>query len=88
MSLKDDKQQNTQAGLNFAPALTGEARKAGRAGTESSGAMSGRESPASTNQLMEEVCERDNVKKALQRVQAKKDSPGVERVTVRGLTAC
>src|ERR1022692_4973517 len=32
MSLKDDKQQNTQIELDFSSALTGEAREAGREG--------------------------------------------------------
>jgi RNA-directed DNA polymerase len=82
MSLKDDTQQQIQTRLDFSPALTGEAREAGRAGTESSGAMNGRESPASTDRLMEEVCERDNLKKALQRVQANQGSPGVDGMTV------
>src|ERR1039458_3365724 len=53
MSLKDDKQQNIQIELDFSSALTGEAREAGREETESSGAMSGTENPASTNRLME-----------------------------------
>ena len=58
MNLKDDKQQNIQTELDFSSALTGEAREAGREGTKSPGAMNGTESPASTNRLMEEVCER------------------------------
>jgi hypothetical protein len=37
MSLKDDKQQNIQTQLDFSFALTGEAREAGREGTESTG---------------------------------------------------
>jgi RNA-directed DNA polymerase len=67
MNLKDDKQQNIQTRLEFSSALRGEAREAGREGTESSGARSGTENPASTNRLMEEVCERENLKAALQR---------------------
>ena len=62
MSLKDDRQQNIQIQLDFSLALTGEAREAGRAETESSGATSGPESPARTDRLMEEVCERENLK--------------------------
>ena len=58
MSLKDDKQQNIQIELDFSSALTGEAREAGREGTEPSTATNGAENPASTNRLMEEVCER------------------------------
>src|SRR6202165_3358820 len=86
MSLKDDKQQNIQMQLDFSSVLTGEAREAGREGTESSGARNGTENPASTNRLMEEVCERENLKEALQRVKANKGSPGVDGMTVGGIT--
>src|SRR5438309_1645810 len=82
MCLKDDKQQNIQMELDFLSALTGEAREAGREETESSGATNGRENPASTNRLMEEVCERENLKAALQRVKANQGSPGVDGMTV------
>jgi RNA-directed DNA polymerase len=71
MSLKDDRQQNIQTQLDCSPARTGEARDAGRAETESAGATNESESPASTNRLMEEVCERENLKEALRRVKAK-----------------
>src|SRR6266566_5978585 len=85
MNLKDDKQQNLQIELDFSSALTGEAREAGREETESSGAMRGTESPASTNRLMEEVCERENLKAALRRVKANQGSPGVDGMTVIGI---
>src|SRR3981189_2346935 len=85
MSLKDDKQRNIQIELDFSSALTGEAREAGREGTESSGAMNGTESPASTNRLMEAVCERENLKAALKQVKANKGSPGVDGMTVVGI---
>jgi RNA-directed DNA polymerase len=85
MSLKDDKQQNIQMELDFSSALTGEAREAGREETESSGAMSGTENPASTNRLMEAVCERENLKAALRQVRANQGSPGVDGMTVVGL---
>src|ERR1700732_338841 len=85
MSLKDDKQQNIQIQLDFSSALTGEAREAGREGTESSGAMNGTESPASTNRLMEAVCERENLKAALKQVKANKGSPGVDGMTGGGI---
>jgi hypothetical protein len=55
VSLKDDRQQNIQMQLDFSPAPTGEARKAGREETESPGVANGLESPASTNRLMELV---------------------------------
>ena len=85
MNLKDDKQQNIQIELDFSSALTGEAREAGREETESSGAMNGTENPASTNRLMEEVCERENLKAAMRRVRANRGSPGVDGITVIGI---
>ncbi|HKD03886.1 MAG TPA: hypothetical protein VKB77_15720, partial [Terriglobales bacterium] len=85
MSLKDGEQQNIQLELDFASVLTGEAREAGREGTESSGATSGPESPASTNRLMEAVCERENLKAALRQVRANQGSPGVDGMTVVGI---
>src|SRR5262244_3402210 len=86
MSLKDDEQQNLQLELDFSSVLTGEAREAGRKGTESSAAANGSESPTSTNRLMEEVCERENLKKALRRVKANKGSAGVDGMTVDEIT--
>ena len=85
MNLKDDEQQNIQMQLDFSSALTGEAREAGREETESSGAMNGTENPASTNRLMEEVCERENLKAAMRRVRANQGSPGVDGMTVIGI---
>jgi RNA-directed DNA polymerase len=86
MSLNDDKQQNIQMKLDFSSALTGEARGAAGEETESSGATSGSESPARTDRLMEEVCERENLKEALRQVRANKGSPGVDGMTVGGIT--
>jgi RNA-directed DNA polymerase len=86
MSLKDDKQQNIQIEMDFSSALTGEAQKAGREETESPGVTNGPESPARTNRLMEEVCERENLKAALRQVKANKGSPGVDGMTVGGIT--
>src|SRR5271163_4873449 len=86
MSLKDDKQQNIQMELDFSSALTGEARGAAGEETESLMATSGPESPARTNRLMEEVCERENLKKALRQVKGNKGSAGVDGITVNQLT--
>jgi RNA-directed DNA polymerase len=86
MSLADDKQQNIQMELVFSSALTGEAREAGREETESSGVTNGPESPARTDRLMEEVCERENLKEALRQVKRNKGSPGVDGMTVGGIT--
>ena len=44
------------------------------------------ERPAVTNSLMEAVCERENLKKALHRVKANKGSPGVDGMTVEQLS--
>jgi RNA-directed DNA polymerase len=86
MSLTDDKQQNIQLELDFSSALTGEAREAGREETESPRVTNGPENPASTNRLMEEVCERENLREALRQVKANKGSPGVDGMTVGGIT--
>src|ERR1022692_1452798 len=60
MSLKDDKQQNTQIELDFSSALTGEAREAGREGAEPSGAMTGTDNSARIPSLFEE-CSRNRL---------------------------
>jgi RNA-directed DNA polymerase len=85
MSLKDDKRRNIQMGLDFSSEPTGEAREAGRGEPESSGVANGTENPASTNRLMEAVCERENLKAALRQVRANKGSPGVDGMTVGGI---
>jgi RNA-directed DNA polymerase len=85
VNLKDDEQQNIQFELVFSSALTGEAWEAGREETESPGVRNGTESPASTNRLMEEVCERENLKEAMRRVRANNGSPGVDGMTVIGI---
>src|SRR5579864_4837361 len=87
MSLKDDKQQNIQMKLDFSSALTGAARGAAGEETESLMATSGSESPARSDRLMEEVCERENLKEALRQVKGNKGSAGVDGITVGQLTA-
>src|SRR3984885_3302206 len=72
--------------LDFSPAPTGETRKTGGEETESAGVTNGTERPANTNRLMEEVCERGNLKEALRQVKANKGSPGVYGMTVVGIT--
>src|SRR5438270_3792630 len=86
MSLKDDKQQNLQMALDFSSALTGVARGVAGEETESSMATNNPESPARTNRLMEEVCERENLKEALRRVKANKGSAGVDGITIGEIT--
>ena len=86
MSLNDDKQQNSQMKLDFSSALTGATRGVAGEETESSTARSGPESPARTNRLMEEVCERENLKEALRQVKGNKGSAGVDGITVHQLS--
>jgi RNA-directed DNA polymerase len=71
--------------LAWGEEVKGEARKLILPGTESSAAKRGTESPAITEALMEEVCERENCKRALKRVKANKGSPGVDGMTVQAL---
>src|SRR5580700_9635369 len=85
MSLRSDMQQNIQTELNFSSVPAGEVREAGREETESLSTVNDPESPASTNWLMEEVCERENLKEALRRVKANKGSAGVDGITVNQL---
>jgi RNA-directed DNA polymerase len=86
MSLKSETQQNIQTELNFSSTSAGEAREAEREETESLSTANDPESPARTNRLMEEVCERENLKEALRRVKANKGSAGVDEMTVGGIT--
>src|SRR4051812_33191216 len=86
MDLKSDRQQHIQTELDFSSALTGAARGVAGEETESSVATSGAESPARTDRLMEEVCERENLKEALRQVKANKGSSGVDGMTVVALS--
>jgi len=79
-----DKRQNNQ--LQMALAFTGEGRseapKARREGTESFTAKRACEDPVSSEQVMEEVCSRENLLRALQRVRSNKGSPGIDGMQV------
>src|SRR5437588_9221356 len=81
----DDRRQKNQLVLAFLEEDRGEAPRCLAEGTESSGGKRGTESPAITEQLMEEVCERENCKRALKRVKANKGSAGVDGMTVQQL---
>jgi len=82
----DDRRQKNQLVLAWREEDRGEAPKIIPEGTESSAAKRGTENPAITEPLMEEVCERENCKRALKRVKANKGSPGVDGMTVQELT--
>src|SRR5437868_8143318 len=81
----DDKRQKNQLELAFMEEDRGEAPKDFQGGTESSAGKRGTESPAIAEQLMEEVCGRENCKQALKRVKANKGSAGVDGMTVQQL---
>jgi RNA-directed DNA polymerase len=81
----NDKRQNNQLMLAFMEESRSEAPRASEEGTESFVAKREAESPAITEQLMEEVCERENCKQALARVKANKGSPGMDGMTVQQL---
>ena len=81
----DDRRQKNQLELAFMEEDRGEAPKGLPEGIESSAGKRGTESPAIAEQLMEEVCERENCKRAWKRVKANKGSPGVDGMTVHEL---
>jgi len=80
------KQQKNQMKLAFSAEGRGEAPKAAGGGTEVARAGHGTESPASPEYLMEEVCQRDNLVRALKRVRANQGSPGMDGMRVEELT--
>jgi RNA-directed DNA polymerase len=81
-----DKRQKNQRMLAFTEEGRSEAPKASREGTESLTAKCGTERPARQEQLMEEVCERENCWQAYERVKANKGSPGIDGRTVGDLS--
>ena len=78
----DDKRQQIQLRLAFMEECKGEAPRASGEGTEASVAVRAPESPAICEYLMEEVLERDNLRKALRRVKSNKGSPGIDEMSV------
>jgi RNA-directed DNA polymerase len=82
-----DKRQKNQLLLAFMEEDRGEAPNGLREGTETLVAKRNEESPAIDEQMIEEVCERENCKQALKRVKANKGSPGADGMTVRQLPA-
>src|SRR5450631_2838229 len=82
MNLESDKRLNIQLRLDFSSMPTGEARQARREDIESLSAVNESERPANASRIMEEVCERTNLKEALRQVRGNKGSAGVDRMTV------
>ena len=87
MNLESDKRLKFQVSLDFSSAPTGEAWQAGWEDIESLSVMSEPERPANTNRIIEEVCDRGNLKEALRQVRGNKGSAGVDRMTVDQLEA-
>src|SRR3954449_2639410 len=82
MNLEGDNRLNLQLRLDFSSTPTGEARQAGREDIESLSVVSEPERPANTSRIMEEICERANLKEALRQVRSNKGSAGVDGMTV------
>src|SRR5271166_88292 len=82
MSGRRQKNRPEQEVLAFPAESRSDAPKAAEQGTETLMAKRKSESLAGTERLMEEVCELENCKQALQRVKANKGSPGVDGMTV------
>jgi len=85
MSVERQKNQPEQLGLALVVEGRSEAPRAAEQGTETLMAKRVHESPADTERLMEEACERDNCEQALRRVKANRGAPGVDGMTVREL---
>src|SRR5882757_5242703 len=81
-----DKRQKNQLVLAFTEEGRSEAPKTSQEGTESRTAKCETERPASHEQLMEEVCERENCWQAYKRVKANKGSPGIDGMKVGELS--
>lgn len=85
MSEQRQKNRPEQEVLAFPGESRSDAPKTTGKGTETLVAKRETESLAGTERLMEEVCEPENSKQALQRVKANKGSPGVDGMTVEEL---
>jgi len=76
------RRQKIQYSLALEPVDQGETLVSGYEGTEPFVAKPTSESPASAEQLMEEVCERANLVRAWKRVRSNQGSPGVDGMTI------
>lgn len=74
-----------QMELAFRAECRGEAPRAAHKGTEGPMAKRESEDPALPILLMEQICQRENLKKALQRVRQNKGGPGIDGMTVAKL---
>src|SRR3954453_4587252 len=77
--------RNIQYSLALEPRGRGEASGSGSEGTEPPVAKPGPESPTLAEQLMEEVCDRENLERGWKRVQRNK--AGVDAMTIEDAKA-
>ncbi len=77
--------RKTQMELAFMAEGRGEAPRAANKGTEVPMAKRESEDPALAVLLMEQICQRENLSKALQRVRQNKGGPGIDGMTVNKL---
>ena len=84
MNLRSDKRPNFQ-GVDFSSRRPGEAQEPRKEEVESFPAMHEHESPASTDRMMEEICDWGNLKEAMWRVKANKGGAGIDGMTVEEL---
>ena len=76
------KRQKTQRSLALEPQDRGETPVSGLPRAEPLAAKPAPESPAVTEQLMEEVCDGENLQSAWKRVRRNQGSPGVDGMTI------
>ena len=77
-----EERQKNQEQLAFPFAGESEAVPCERGGAEALGVRREAEDPAGNQRVMEEVCERENRRKALKRVRANQGNPGIDGMTV------
>ena len=80
-----DERQEIQRGLAFEEAGRGEAPRSSEGRVEPTAAGLSTESQANTDKLIEEACEKENLKEALRRVKANAGAAGVDGMSVKEL---
>lgn len=80
-----EERQKSQMKMAFMEGSESEARAASREGTEARIATRQDESLTRSEELMEEICERENLKRALKRVKGNKGAPGIDGMKVEEL---
>ncbi|HKV11791.1 MAG TPA: group II intron reverse transcriptase/maturase [Thermoanaerobaculia bacterium] len=85
MRSRSVKRQKNQLELAFVPMEKGEAPNLGKKGTETQRTAHDCRGPAGTENLMEEICDPGNLKRALQRVCQNQGAPGIDGMTVQAL---